>query len=273
MRKKKTISRPAIIIAAFGSSRRGKKALDQYNAEVTEKYPGYAIYWAFTSAIIRKKTGNPGLSETLAAVAENGYATVAVLPLQIFPGSEYRKIKDTATCFPGIKAAVGETLMHRSSYFSEVLKIVEKDFLQPSEGLNLIALHGTPSIDDPVNSIYLGLEKHLGERYENVFATSLEGLPNRNAVFQEISELKHVNEKRRIRIIPFMYTAGMHVEEDLMGGPNSWKNQLSQKGFSVECLTVQMDGEKFFKSLASYTHIQQIFLQRLARTVKLAEGF
>lgn len=45
----------AIIIVAFGSTSRGKAALSLFAEKVQQHYQEFTIYWAFSSAIIRKK--------------------------------------------------------------------------------------------------------------------------------------------------------------------------------------------------------------------------
>ena len=267
---KNSKAKPAIIIAAFGSSRRGKAALNAFNEKVASYYPDFDIYWAFTSAIIRKKTGNPGLHQILGKVVEDGYRYAAVLPLQIFPGSEYQKIYDTATQYPGLRVVVGETLMHRREFFTDVIEVVESDFLHPGEGLNIVALHGTPDVDDPVNHVYPEVEKYLLDNHENVMAAALEGVPDAETLFKNVATSKLTKKYQRVRVLPFMYTAGLHVEDDIMGASGSWKSKLTAAGFEVECLTIQIDGERYYKSLASYTGIQNLFLQRLANCVKLS---
>ena len=266
---KKSKAGPAIIIAAFGSSRRGKAALNTFNKKVASYYSDFDIYWAFTSAIIRRKTGNPGLHQILEKVVEDGYCQAAVLPLQIFPGSEYQKIYDTATQYSGLQVVVGETLMHRREFFTDVFEVVESDFLNQCEGLNIVALHGTPDANDPVNRVYVDVEKYLLDKYENVVAAALEGVPDAETFFKSVATSKSVKQFQRARILPFMYTAGLHVEDDIMGASGSWKNKLNEAGFDVECLTTKIDGEKYYKSLASYPGIQDLFLQRLVSCLKL----
>ena len=265
-------NKPAIVVAAFGSSRRGKTALDHFNKKLESQYPGYAVYWGFTSTIIRKKTGNPSLDQTLAKVAAEGHQQAVVLPLQIFPGSEYQKIAAITKKYTDIHILLGETLLHQRGFFPDVLQVIQQDFLGPNEGVNIIALHGTAAGDDVVNSLYSGFVRLLSEKYKNVLAAALEGAPDSQAVFHKAMDLRQRTQCSKLRIIPFMYTAGLHVEDDLMGAEGSWKSRLSEMGFDVECLTTELSGEKYFKSLASYEGIQEIFLQRLNSIFAISNG-
>jgi sirohydrochlorin cobaltochelatase len=259
---------PAVVIAAFGSSRRGKAALELFHEKVVERYTHHTIFWGYTSSIIRQKTGKPSLYQTLTEVKAAGFRQAVVLPLQIFPGSEYREIAATAVNFPGLEVVVGETLMHRWKFVKAVLDVVEKDFLGPDEGLNILVLHGTPLTGDPVNGAYLGLARLVADNYAHVVAASLEGVPDCEAVFRKIARMNPVKKYRRVRIFPLLFIAGLHVEEDVMGKGASWKTRLEKMGFEVECPIIEHTGERLYKSLASYPEVHEFFLRRLDRGMK-----
>ncbi len=261
--------KPAIVIAAFGSSRRGKVALDLFDKQLREKYVDFEIFWAYTSEFLRKKYNLPGLQQTLATIESEGYRQVVVLPLHIFPGVEYQNVSEIIEYFPGLRILLAETLLHRWNFVQEVLAVVEQDFLLNNEGLNLLALHGTPLTADPVNSAYLGLERLVKDKYSNVIAASLEGVPDHEAVFATIARNKLSDKFKRVRIIPLLFLAGMHVEKDLMGDDDSWRTVLEKMGFKVECLTISYEGQQFYKSLAFSPQIITFFLQRLQRTLDL----
>lgn len=261
---------PAIIITAFGSSKRGRAVFSRFHHKIVQRYTEHDVYWAYTSKIIRQKTGDQGLRETLAHLQTAGYLRAVVLPLQVFPGSEYRRICATVADFPELGVVIGETLMHRWNFVRDTLSVMERDFLQPGEGLNLLALHGTPKTTDPVNSSYLGLEKLVTEKYENVLAAALEGVPDLEAVIAKIAREMMVKGYLKVRILPMLLVAGMHVEQDLMGDEASWKNRLEQLGLTVECQRVEYSGESYFKSLISYPEIEEFYLQRLEAALRIA---
>lgn len=256
-------NKAAIVIAAFGSSRRGRITLDGFHRKTAGRYSDTRIYWGYTSRIIRQKTGKPSLRQTLSQVQADGYQRAVILPLQIFPGSEYREICETAKDFKGLNLVVGETLMHRWQYVEEVLGVVAKDFLPAAQGANLLALHGTKRADDRVGELSMKLAKLVRCRYDNVMAAALEGVPEAEALFADIGRLHNFGNINHVRIIPMTYLAGLHVEDDLMGKENSWKSRLTGMGLSVECPTIETSGEIHFKSLASYSEINEFFLQRL----------
>ena len=264
---------PAIVLPAFGTTERGKAVYQLFDNSVRTEFANYDVLWAYTSEIIREKTGHPGILQTLASLEQQGFAKVIVQPLLIFPGTEYEVLKDLCESFPGIRALVGETLLHRWHFVEEVIDIISQDLLPPEEGINLVVAHGTPLCGDAANIVYLGLDLLLCRRFKNVFFCSVEGIPDKEGVFAKmqrvISSRNSDPDKLRTRIIPFMYVAGLHVEQDLLGEVNSYKTQLEELGFTVECLTAEYSEERFFKGLGFYEGIRKAFLDRLRRSLDL----
>lgn len=68
-----------------------------------------------------------------------------------------------------------------------------------------------------------------------------------------------------------MYIAGMHAEKDLMGETNSWRADLEEMGFTVECPMVNYENCDYFKGLAYYPQVISSFMDRLQRSLNLAE--
>jgi sirohydrochlorin cobaltochelatase len=273
MRQPKLHEKPAIIITAFGSSSRAKAAIDSFAHRIKEQYREYDIFWAYSSEIIRRKEGTKSLQETLAHVETLGYRKVVVQPLHIFPGTEYQQIAETCEFFPGVRVFLSETLMHRWDFIEETLAVVETEFLPEHEGLNILALHGTPLAADPVNVIYLGINNMISDLYTNVLAASIEGIPYYNAVLKRIKRLKLNTKYKKVKIIPMMFLAGIHVEDDLMGTENSWRCDLEKLGFTVECPTINHVNKTYFKGLAFYPEITEFLLCRLDRTLELARYY
>ena len=274
MRLPKLKEKPAIIIAAFGSSSRAKYGLDLFRSVVEQAFPDDDIFWAYTSEIIRKKDGSPGLQEILAQVESLGFRRAVVQPLHVFPGTEYSQLVETCQFFPGLRIVPGETLLHRWEFIKKTLQVIEPDFLSPEEGLNIIALHGTPLAADSVNVVYLGIEHLLRNRYPNVITGSIEGIPDAEGMLAGIRRNRLSKQYKKVKITPMMYIAGLHAEEDLMGDEKgSWKSVLERMGFYVECSEVSHNDQDWFKGLAWYPEILNFYLERLRRAMMLAQHY
>lgn len=274
VRQPRIQKQPALVIVTFGSTNRGAAALESFRQAITETYPEHRIFWAYTSAVIRKKTGNPSLHEALAQAEAENFRKVVVQPLYVFPGTEYQQIEETCEFFPGLRIFLGETLMHRWQFIEETIGILEKEFLSNREGLNLLVLHGTPLAADPVNIVYLGLDRFLRDRYDNVRAATVEGVPDFEGVKQVLIRTKAPERWPRIQMIPLLFLAGIHAEDDLMGEDESWKTELEAAGFQdVSCLTTVQNGEEYFKGLGYYPEVVKCYLKRLKRVISLSEVY
>lgn len=264
--------KPAIIIVTFGTSSRARGPLEIFQKQVEKLFPDYECCWAYSSSIICRKENLPSLQVTLAGLETAGYRKVVVQPLHIFPGSEYQQMAEICEFFPGLRIILGETLFHRWSFIKDTLRIIEREFLSPDQGLNILALHGTPLVADPVNSAYLGFSQLVTSRYPNVLTASLEGVPDYEAFFTEIGRTGLADQYKTVKIIPMMYLAGKHAEEDLMGTKNglSWRNTLESMGFTVQCPMVTYQDEVYFKGLAYYPEILSFFTDRLQRSLDIS---
>lgn len=269
MRLPRLQDRPAIIIAAFGSSKRGRAALSRFEERLTQEFAEHDIFWASSSEIIRRKTGQDSLQQALAGAEAAGYRKAVVQPLHIFPGTEYRQLAETCEYFPGMRVFLSETLLHRWEFLHELLTVLEKEFLSPDQGLNLLALHGTPLAADPVNIVYLGLDRLVRDRFPNVVTASIEGLPDYTGVLARLQREPLYRAWNRVHIIPMMFLAGLHVEDDLMGGQDSWRADLENLGYTVSCPTIRHDNAGLFKGLALYPEVMEHFMLRLHRTMDL----
>lgn len=273
LRLPKLKDHPAIIIATFGSSTKGQAAMDAVEAQLAENFSDHQIYWAYTSEIIRRKKGLPSLLETLAKVESDGYRKAVVQPLHVFPGTEYQQVRESSLYFPGLRVIVGETLCHRWNFIEAVLKELSGDFLTGENQINLLALHGTPLAADPVNTIYMGINHLVSGMYDNVYAATVEGVPNIQSVANQIRKDHARTPFTRIRLIPMMFLAGMHVQGDLMGDKDSWRSIFEEMGMEVDCPTITCGAQKYFKGLAYRKTCIQFFCQRLKRTLDLMKHY
>ncbi len=271
LKKRRLEEKPAIIIAAFGSTGNVRWVYDLFQKQLEDTFAEYKLLWAYTSEIIREKTGQPGILQALSEVEQCGYKKAVIQPLHIVPGTEYQILYETCKNFPGIRVVMGETLMHRWHYVERVLQIISGDFLKEDEGLNILFTHGTQLTADPVNSLYIGLEQMLEHRYKNVYLCSIEGLPDRKAVLNKIKKNIKVSPSFpfNVRLIPLMFVPGKHVEEDLVGDENSFAVELQHIGFRVELLTEVIEGNARPKGLGCYREVREQFIENIKRSLEL----
>ena len=278
---------PAIVIAAFGTTTKARITYEffekQLRAELPAEYRELKIVWAFTSEIVREranakfaKAGSAerylSLPQVLANLENEGYRKVAVQPLHIFPGQEFEDLEREIAAFRmiGLRIENGGTLLHKWEWVFETVDLLEKEFLAPDEGMNVLVAHGTPETFPGSNSTYLGLDRYLSRKYPNVVAGGVDGVLTREQALEAVKK----SPLKRARMIPFMYVAGDHIMNDIMGekpdkdGELSWALELERAGVKVDTVYTEYKGEKCFKGLGFYKEINSRFIGQLVESLK-----
>ena len=281
---------PAIVIAAFGTTTKARVTYDFFDAqlrkELPKEYRNLKIVWTFTSEIVReranakfKKAGSAerylSLVQVLANLENEGYRKVAVQPLHIFPGQEFEDMEREIAAFSmiGLRIENGGTLLHDWEWLFETVSVLEKEFLAPNEGMNVLVAHGTPETFAGSNATYLGLDRYLSRKYPNVVAGGVDGVLTRE---QALAAVKAFPVKRA-RLIPFMYVAGDHIMNDIMAdkpdkhGELSWALELEKAGIKVDSVFTEYKGERCFKGLGFYKEINSRYIKQLVDSLKRLE--
>ncbi len=272
--------KPAIVLAAFGTSTKAQITFDFFEHQIRRALPGYEIRWAFTSDIIRAKMNKiyakrgihrrlHSLQEVLAKLQAEGYRKVVVQPLHIFPGLEYKDVLETCAHFPGLRIVVGSPLFLYWENVHEVLEVLSKEFLPPSEGVNVLAGHGTEVTCDSANITYLGLNWMLSQHYPNVILSTVEGVPDAESALKKAVAYP----AKRVRFIPLMFVAGDHVMHDIFGEEDSWRTEVEAAGKKADCVTTVVNGKTYYKGLGLYPEIDAIFIKSIKRMLKIIEVY
>jgi sirohydrochlorin cobaltochelatase len=271
---------PAIVLTAFGTSTKAQVTYKELERQVRAAFPDNELAWAFTSEVIRERVNQRwekagkterllSLQQALANLEAKGYTKVIVQPLHIFPGEEYEEVLAAVEDFPGLTIETGETLLQRWKTLHEVVELISADFYAPEEGCNVVVAHGTPSTHIGSNIAYMGLERYLLKRFDNVYLGTVDGVITR----EDALDAAKTCSPRKVRFIPLMFVAGNHIMSDIMGdevspeGP-SWKMELESEGFAAETPTVTHEGQSYFKGLGFNPEINAIFIRQIARALK-----
>jgi sirohydrochlorin cobaltochelatase len=270
--------KPAVLLAAFGTSTRAQVTYDAFENQLRHAIPGLEIRWAFTSEVIRERVNERAakagsgkrllsLPQALADLEADGYTRVAVQPLHITPGEEYEELLRTVERFPGLRIEVGETLLHRWKGVSAVLQALSSDFLREEEGCNVVVAHGSPTTSAASNVTLLGLERYLQRRHPNAFLGTIDGIVTRA---DALSAAK-AYPGSRVRFIPLMFVGGDHVMNDVMGERRkeepSWRAELEAAGKSADILIVELSGERYYKGLGFYPEVNELFIREIGRAL------
>jgi sirohydrochlorin cobaltochelatase len=257
--------KPAIVLAAFGTSTKAFDTYQHLEQAVKARFPGYEVRWAFTSYKIRHKLAQEkgqklnDLPATLRELQAAGYTRVAVQSLHIVPGEEWeKKVVEVSRRFPGLRVALGKPLLSSQADQARVLKALAPNFPKDLKHTAVVLVaHGSPSAEG--TAAYLAFARLLRSRYphQNVFLGTVEGKPTRDEALTAVK----TSGATTVVLMPFLLVAGEHVANDILGNnPESWKSELlKQKPYHIEGIT---------QGLGYQEGIVNIYLDHLAQALK-----
>jgi sirohydrochlorin cobaltochelatase len=258
-------AKPAIVLAAFGTTTAAFDTYNHFETKVKERFPGYEIRWAFTSHKVRHKVAKEkgkklnDLATTLRELKAAGYTRLAIQSLHIVPGEEWeKKVVEESQKIPGLKVALGKPLLSSPKDQERVLQTVAQTFPKDLKDTAVVLMaHGSPSPEG--TAAYLAFNQLLRSRYphQNVFLGAVEGKPTKEEAFEAVKQAHPAS----VVLMPFMFVAGEHVAKDMLGDdPESWKSELlKQKAYRIEGVT---------KGLGYQDGIIAIYLDHLAQALK-----
>ena len=262
-------AKPAIVLAAFGTTTEAFDTYNHFEKKVKERFPGYEIRWAFTSHKVRHKVAKEkgqklnDLATTLRELNAAGFTRVAIQSLHIVPGEEWdKKIVQVSREIPGLKVALGKPLLSSPQDQEQVLNALAQTFPKDLTATAVVLVaHGSPSPEG--TATYLAFSRLLRARYphQNVFLGTVGGKPTREEAFEAVKKANPAS----VVLMPFMFVAGEHVAKDMLGDdPESWKSQLlKQKAYRIEGIKI---------GLGYQDGIIAIYLDHLAQALKSLQG-
>lgn len=244
----------AILLAQFGTSNdEGRTtALDVLFQEVKERYSTYEVREAYTSPTIRKILAKKGIqkesaTDALLRLHLDGYDEVYVMPTFLLDGVEMNllreEVRTVSPFFNQIK--VGNPVLYNIEDFQAVADLLTQD--QPSkQELLLFVGHGNEYASTSAYSLLGELLKQKG----NYQIGTIEGWPDLE------TSVARVNPKqfKRVRVIPLLLAAGVHVREDVDG---EWRPALEEKGLQVQVSFHGLGENQAFRKQI-YAHLTEL---------------
>jgi len=258
-------AKPAIVLAAFGTSTEAFETYHHFEQKVKARFPDYEIRWAFTSQKVRHKLAQEkgqklnDLGTTLRELKTAGYIRVVIQSLHIVPGEEWdKKIVEESRKLPGLKVALGKPLLSSQEDQERVLQALARTFPKDLKDTAVILVaHGSPSPEG--TAAYLAFSRLLRSHYpqQNVFLGTVEGKPTKEEALEAVKKANPAT----VVLMPFLFVAGEHVAKDILGDEaESWKSELlKQKAYRLEGIT---------KGLGYQDGIVNIYLDHLAQAMK-----
>jgi len=271
-KKKEAADKQAILITAFGTSMpSARKAIDNLVNAAKKAFPGADVRLAFTSNIIRRKLTREGKKnvpptpvQALAALNDEGFKNVCVMPTHIIPGAEYDEIKNVVDAWKTLTGKysfkdlrLGKTFLSSVDACDEMADILIKRFAKvPADTAVVLMGHGTPH--HIANAMYSQLQVALDKKADGrFFIGTVENTP---LIEDVVVELKKAGLKKAL-LSPLMIVAGDHANNDMADkdDPESWYSILKKEGFAVETM---------IKGLGEDAGIAAAFVEHLKAALK-----
>ncbi len=257
-------AKPAIVLAAFGTTTSAFATYHQIENQVKKSFPGYEVRWAFTSNMVRRIVWKkqhkklPSLPEVLRNLKADGFTKVVVQSFLLAPGEEWEETVKQSKEVPGLTVAVGQPLLSSKADGLRTLQILGKEF-PPNLQKTAVVLVGHGSPDPEAQATYASFAKLLRAHYPHgkVFLGLVEfEKPGKEEVLKEVKQ----SGVTSVVLMPFLLVAGDHVQHDILGsGPESWKSELQKMGCQVNGIR---------KGLGDRQAIVNIYLKHLAQAMK-----
>lgn len=267
-----------ILLVAFGST--WEQAYDTFDKVVSEyksSFSGYDVYLSFSSAIcINNARGGENTDPKdyydpehwLTAIGRAGYKQVVVQSLQVIPGEEYRRVRDSyvkdfmnnrngdfTTAYMkslDLNVVVGTPLMAEESDARNLANVLNQEAdikAAVAEGIVAFMGHGNPEGYDYYggNIRYLQLENYLRQLNPNYYV----GTVDMEDTYVD-NVLEHVNggtfdiavgdvtktmtytknNAKKAQLYPLMSIAGDHAHNDMADPEDdeSWYSMFNKAG-------------------------------------------
>ena len=249
----------AVLVVSFGTSyaETREKTIHQIERKISEKFPEYPLYCAWTSKMILARIQREegihidNVSQALERMKRDGIQHILVQPTHMLNGIEHERmtadLQAAADQFASI--SIGAPILSSAKDCRSAIDSILPEFhLSEDEALVFMG-HGT---NHPANFVYAALDYMFRDLdHPNVFIATVEGYPQLDSVMKQLKK----RSWKKIHLAPWMLVAGDHALNDMAGEESdSWKNQLEAAGYAVEC---------HIRGLGEYPGIQDLIIQHL----------
>ena len=271
-----------ILLVAFGSTwEQAYDTFDQIMADYKSSFSGWDVYLSFSSAIcINNARAGENVDPKdyydpehwLTAIGLAGYRQVVVQSLQVIPGEEYRRVRDTyVKDFMNnrngdftdaymksldLNVVVGTPLMAEESDAKNLATVLNQEAdikAAVAEGIVAFMGHGNPEGYDYYggNIRYLQLEDHLRALNQNYYVGTvdmedtyvdnvLEHIAGGTFNYEVGDVTKTVtyaaNTSKKAQLYPLMSIAGDHAHNDMADDEDdeSWYSMFNAAGIETQ---------------------------------------
>ena len=314
-----------ILLVAFGST--WQQAYDTFDTildEYKKEFPGWDVYLSFSSAICinqaragehAKDPDTPAEVRNyydpehwLTAIGKANYKTIVVQSLQVIPGEEYRRVRDsyvkdfmnnknndfTEDYMHSIdkQVAVGVPLMGNDDDVDALANILvnESDIKSMINNGTVVAFmgHGNPEDYDyyGANVRYTELENALQALYPKKFYVGTVDMPGNfvDDVYDRMANRDGITSGS-VQFYPLMSIAGDHAHNDMADedDPESWYSLFNEWGYeasayetiypkSAACYTKYVAGTDYIPALGERAAVRALWMQHTQDAIDAIEN-
>jgi len=221
-----------IVMAAFGTTSRALETYSFIDEICRGSFPGHEILWSYSSRMVKdwiKKRRNIDLKhphQVLAELKDKGHKWAVVQSLHLLCGHEFYRMVEEVGESP-VRTSIGLPLLTHHEDYEAVVGGLGKNLSQNEDEAVVLVGHGT---DHPIWSSYCALHHMFRKKFgAHIYVGVVEGDPSRDKIITAVKG----SGVEKVRLIPFMFVAGTHFQEDLAGDDDSWKTAFEEEGISV----------------------------------------
>ena len=302
-------SNKVILVVAFGST--WEQAYDTFDKVVSDykaQFPGWDVFLSFSSAICinNARAGENVASRDfydpehfLTAIGLAGYKQIVVQSLQVIPGEEYRRVRDsyvkdfmnnrngdfTEAYMHSIdkQVVVGVPLMGEENDVDELAVVLnnESDIKAVINAGGTVAFmgHGNPENYDyyGANIRYTELEQALQLITPHYYVGTVD--MEDNYVENVVARMQDAGIKSgKVQLYPLMSIAGDHAHND-MADPDddeSWYSVMNAAGYQAEayetnfteaCWKQYKSGDEYIPALAERAKVRALWIQHTREAI------
>jgi len=222
-----------IILTAFNTSESSTAVCRHIEATVREHFPDRPVFWGYNGRTVNRarKHGDEALQlpdEILHSLAKAGHRYAIVQSLHLLPGFEFHQLHQEVRQVTEISCRLGMPLFSSPEDYQTLCDMLTPIIIADPEQAVLLVGHGTRH---PIWTAYLALEHLLRQRFgSRMFVGVVEHYPETARQEQRLV----LAGFRKVLLIPFFLTTGLHVERDMFGsGEHSLKTRLERCGLEV----------------------------------------
>lgn len=227
----------AILLVAYGpGSARGRAALQRFDARARAAFPGFAVRWAYSSPLMRRRLEearqkSDSVAKALRRLRLENFDDAVVQPLQLIRGREYEQTLLAAgeSSGEGFPARVGAPLLDSDedvAAAADILPTLAPAERRAEEDVILMG-HGSRH---PSAFRYAELAAAAAARDPRMHVGVMKGANDLDAILPRLTS-------SRVWLLPLLSVVGRHTLEDMAGdAADSWRSRVAASG--RECVPV-----------------------------------